>query len=601
MRTSATALLLLVLSTPASHASVAAQAPHAVPGTPGITDMRATVTIRELRGVPDMLTTDTSSERAAPATSVQDLRLPEEGPTQRENRALPAVSYQLPAASPLPTVSFEGFHGGNASPDTMGAVGPDHVVSVVNHNFGIQSRTGKVIKVVDGDTFWDPLAKLYGVALDPFDPRILYDRFTGRFIFVSVSNPSPDVAKLLLAVSATSDPTGSWVEYGFDVDPTKDRWADYPSIGFNANWIVIQVNMFKMGASGFGVSRSDMYAFNKAQALAGATSLSFTKFTGVETESVNAFDIGGATWSPAVDADNASPNTMYFVQAWNQNAGTLRICKMAGPVGSETFTAGLQFPLSTESWTNVLPIMNNGFAPQANEAHTATHVTHIDNGDARMQNAVLRGGSIWCVQTIAVPTTHQQSGTTSNSIDHPSNHTAIQWWQVNASISTGNLTAPIQRGLIEDTAAVNCFNGNLTTPAQIVPCSESGTFYGYPSIAVNAAKDVLIGFSMFGADDWAAAAYAYHSHSDPLNATRKPVIMQIGRAPYFYVVSDGKTRWGDYSATLTDPANDRDFWVVQEHADLPGTSGSAVQGLWGTRWAKVEPPVTKRRSAGRAH
>jgi hypothetical protein len=183
----------------------------------------------------------------------------------------------------------------------------------------------------------------------------------------------------------------------------------------------------------------------------------------------------------------------------------------------------------------------------------------------------------------------------------PSNHSAVQWWQVDPLISTGARTAPIQRGLIEDTAAVNCFNGNLTTPGQIVPCSEAGSFYAYPSIAVNAAKDVLIGFSVFSADDWAAAAYAYHSHTDPLNATRKPMIMQIGRAPYSYVAFDGKTRWGDYSATLTDPANDRDFWVVQEHADLPGTTGRLVEGLWGTRWAKVEPPVTKRRSAGRAH
>jgi PKD repeat protein len=49
---------------------------------------------------------------------------------------------------------------------------------------------------------------------------------------------------------------------------------------------------------------------------------------------------------------------------------------------------------------------------------------------------------------------------------------------------------------------------------------------------------------------------------------------------------DARNRWGDYSAAVTDPADDTAFWVLQEYAAAAGST-------WATWWGHLaaEPPV----------
>jgi hypothetical protein len=41
------------------------------------------------------------------------------------------------------------------------------------------------------------------------------------------------------SLSQTSDPEGAYSLYVIDADPTDLDWADFPTIGFNKNWIAI--------------------------------------------------------------------------------------------------------------------------------------------------------------------------------------------------------------------------------------------------------------------------------------------------------------------------------------------------------------------------
>ncbi len=66
---------------------------------------------------------------------------------------------------------------------------------------------------------------------------------------------------VLIAVSATSNPTGAWYQYLVDADPANVLWADYPSLGFNKDWIVVQVNVFPISS---GTFESHVYVFGKA-------------------------------------------------------------------------------------------------------------------------------------------------------------------------------------------------------------------------------------------------------------------------------------------------------------------------------------------------
>ena len=90
--------------------------------------------------------------------------------------------------------SFGGFQGLQDDftaipPDTTGAVGPQHIVTMLNTQVQIQSRSGVVranypINLGGASGFWSPL----GVFTDVFDPRILYDPASDRWIACAVIN-----------------------------------------------------------------------------------------------------------------------------------------------------------------------------------------------------------------------------------------------------------------------------------------------------------------------------------------------------------------------------------------------------------------------------
>lgn len=180
------------------------------------------------------------------------------------------------------------------------------------------------------------------------------------------------------------------------------------------------------------------------------------------------------------------------------------------------------------------------------------------------------------MHTVFEPTVHQPAGTNPNSVANPVDHSAIQWWQIDPALEPGAFTtAPLQRSVIEDLTADNCHNGagGLRTP-----CTPTGTFYAFPSIAVNNTEDALIGYSRFNALDWAAAAYSYREHTDPVNTFRDPVIYKVtttaeGSGRYSKS-GNGELRWGDYSIAQTDPRNDHHFRVA-DITTFPQAAGEA--------------------------
>ena len=147
--------------------------------------------------------------------------------------------------SPPPAVSFQALPDDITviPPDTHGAVGPNHVMTTLNSQVRIQDRSGNVLSTVSLEFFWLSL----GVT-DVFDPKVFYDHSAGRWIFVAMTERLSPRSGVLLAVSQTSDPTGNWFRYLLDGDATDTLWADYPSVGFNKDWIVISANMFPITA-----------------------------------------------------------------------------------------------------------------------------------------------------------------------------------------------------------------------------------------------------------------------------------------------------------------------------------------------------------------
>jgi hypothetical protein len=426
-----------------------------------------------------------------------------------------------------------GDNGTVIPPDSQGAVGPNHLVVTLNSNVTIQTRTGSVLSSVSLAAFWSSL----GGISETFDPRVLFDPYANRWIISSGANSESSSSYILVGVSQTSDPTGGWNLYKVAADLTGQNWADYPTLGFNGDWIVVQANLFTVATNTF--RRSNIYAFNKADLYGGGVG-QFSAFQ----------DSSGFSDYPAVTYDN-NLATEYLVREWSGVLGMLRVSTISGPVGAEVLTTGVAFPKVSSTWQNLTNMTN--FAPQLGSTQK------IDTDDARIENCVYRNASLWAAQTIYLP----GSGAITR--------TSAQWWQLDTSGK--NFGAVQQFGRVDD---------------------PTGKYdYAYPTLAVNANNDMLLGYSRFGASQYASANYSFRSHLDALNTLEADTVIKAGEASYFKDYGTGDNRWGDYSNASVDPVNDLDLWTIQEYA---GTGN-----MWGTWWEKVSPPPPPPKPHGHKH
>ena len=364
-------------------------APSATAGERSAVQQRAVVNFAELA----------ERQALAPATVQLQLRQVHQpfrpafkmGP-QTQTATTEEFSVELALApSPPPTINFLAIldDGTAIPPDTMGAVGPNHVMTTLNSQVRIQNRTGVKFSTVDMNSFWASLGNP-----DAFDPHVTYDPFNSRWIFSAVANSDSASAEVLVGVSETADPTGNWFLYKADVDPAGQVWADFDQLGFNKDWVVISANIFRNRG---GFQGAWLWVFDKADLYAHGPGM----FTLLKSTTGNTFSV-----TPAQTYDN-SLSTMYLVEDWDGAAGKLRVSTITGPVGSEVLTIGISFPTTTNQWTY---FGGDDFAPQLGSTHG------IDTGDSRTQSCSYRNGSLWVAQTAFVP------------LNSPTRSVA-QWWQ----------------------------------------------------------------------------------------------------------------------------------------------------------------------------
>ncbi len=503
---------------------------------------------------------------AAPkrAPALEELPIMADDETQgtrlAESDTIPGPSVPSPApASSFPAIPDQGNDGvSNIPPDSHGAVGPLHLVSVVNGRVTIQDREGRDVSVVSINTFWSrlfPGRPLQGAdRIDVFDPRVVYDQMSGRFVMCAVADAQELRSAILIAASKTSDPTGEWNLYLLDADDgineNAPRWADFPSLGFNKNWVVIHVNMFNHdkpnNKSTFAFGK--LFVINKSQF-----------YSGVAPPTINTITqpTGGFSMQPATTFDR-NLEALYLVQA--PFTGALRVSRL-DPIDANG-TPQLSFDISRPNASGFLwsgfGEGEEGFAPQKDSAK------RIDTGDSRMQSVVVRNGSIWGAHTIFLPATPQGQSTSA------ATRSSVQWWQ----LTTAAAPSLVQRGVIDD------------------PNPADGTnFYAFPSLAVNANNDMLIGYSRFSVNQFPSANYAFRAGTDPANTLRDDTVLKAGEASYFKTFGGSSNRWGDYSNTVVDPANDLDMWTIQEYAATHvGTSESSNR--WGTWWGRISLNTT---------
>jgi uncharacterized repeat protein (TIGR01451 family) len=421
-------------------------------------------------------------------------------------------------------------------PSAHGAVGSNYVMTAANPDFRVHDRTGGLVRAMTHLQFWTNDATIaFGPSGYPYAPRVLYDGDAGRWIVAAAADALTTNAAYLLAVSDGQAPTGTWARYRIPVDDGEILTADALNMGLNRNWIALHANIiagtnFTPGKS-FTTSnstlvRTDLLLFDK-QALYTNSTLNTTRFM-----------LSSNDWhlAPAVTHD-PDEDTLYLAHIPRLGSAMPLLSTVTGPVGSETLTLGVATAQVFNVWQYYQPAFQE-FGPQRGSSN------RIDLMDGRIRTLVVRDGTLWFCHSIFLPL----GGAT---------HSAVQWWQVEPD------GAVLQRGRVEDPGGEIC--------------------YAYPSLAVNARGDALIGFSAFSTSFYASAGYAYRDAADPPGTTRGPRLYKDGEAPY---VSQTTFRnvWGEYSATVADPVETNRLWTLQSYANDPADR-------WGTWWAAVDPPA----------
>ena len=156
-----------------------------------------------------------------------------------------------------PLVNFEGQSTSSYPPDDNGAAGPNHYMQTVNMTYTIYDKAGTLLA---GPTNLNLIfGNVPGAGRNDGDPIILYDEQADRWLVTEFSIPDPGQDYILMAVSSTNDPTGTWYQYSFPAD----KMPDYPKFG-------VWRDGYYMGDNNTN-GTNDTYVYERSQMLTGQT------------------------------------------------------------------------------------------------------------------------------------------------------------------------------------------------------------------------------------------------------------------------------------------------------------------------------------------
>ena len=418
-------------------------------------------------------------------------------------------------------------------PDTMGAVGPNHFVELINGDMAVYTKTGTRLSLVTQDSFFTVMSG--GITYPQngsFDPRIIYDRRSGHWFASSLETGSdannPSNNQVLLAVSRTSDPTFTWDKYVIFIGEP-NVFSDFDTLGADDNGVYFGVTIFPS---------SNPSTFGKIAATPKASLIAASPFLGTVTFVSNITDMS-STPQAATNHDSVAANA----PAWFVSSSATTF----GGVSYRTVTwSGLGVPtLAAASTTVTTPTYG---PPPAAPANGSIH--NIDNGDDRILMAMIRNKQLWTCRNVGV----NSSGTGSIS---SADRTACEWLELDVSTSSAKLTQ----------------SGRVFDPA---PAVNSPRSYYYPAIMVNGQGHAALAFSGSSANEFVGAFTCGRLATDPVGTMESIGTLKVGQASYEALDNNNINRWGDYSFSSLDPNDDMTIWTIQEYAS------NVSQNAWGT-------------------
>lgn len=510
-----------------------------------------------------------------PAKTAQPGRTLAEPPRQKQLRKTPKYRQVPDWPANQPGVESKGFSGStfealdyDSNADNTGgfvfipadpvlAAGPNHVVAVTNTSIAIYDKSGSEVSSESLQDFFSPLSP----PTFTFDPKVLFDQFENRFLVLTLERQdidegdSSNTSRILLAVSDTDDPTGSWTVTeinGFETVGGQDHWVDFPGFAVDEEAVYITANLFQFfnqtSGGAFGGTRLFIVEKDVNNGFYDGRSADVTRF--------NPFTGGGTfagTHQPAhIFGTPPAGNTgTWLVLQSGLGSGSTeeaQVVQVNSPTGNTSFSF---------EFVSLGNIDNDPSNPLGNLPQSGSSLDP-DAGDRRVLDAVWRDNSLYFTAT-----TRARTGADSG-------ETTAYWAEVNTQ--TDNL---IQLGLLggEDIA--------------------NNTETAYAAVAVNDAGVVALGFTSANGSSFLSSHYALHFPGDAAGSNRGSQLLRAGIDAYELTFGGPEVRWGDYSSVALDP-NGACFWVYNKHTISRGSGTGGEIGRWGTAAAEVcgnQPPT----------
>lgn len=446
-------------------------------------------------------------------------------PTSQASDTPPAVAAPT---SPVLRASWTGLgssdngyltpYPGVAPPDVQMAVGPNHVVEMVNLAVSMWTKQGVFLQNKS-------LMAFFGTPTGEFisDPKVQYDAASGRW-FASLTDvaTSTNVAtgQVLLAVSSSSDPTGTWKVYKVPSVATGEC-LDQPILGVGSSTVTLSVNVFSSCLSGgFTYNGAQYWVLSKADlvALAGAPA----------TQSFGPF-AGTASFHPAQTIGASATDYMVSANAFQASVSSIEIFRLTGVP-----------PAASVAMSN-LSVRAIASPPPATQPGGGASLP-LDTGDFRVMDAAWSAGSFWVTLS-------------------------------DGCTPTGDTQARSCVRLIE-------VNTTTNTVAQDFDVSSAGTYYLYPALRADARGNLLVVFGYSSATAFPGLMAAGRVFGDPLGTLDPPTVVVAGGGPE--TLGCSKTakscRYGDYFGAGLDPSNGSIVWAAGEFATSSGWSTRIFAG-----------------------
>ena len=460
--------------------------------------------------------------------------------TQTANPTQSAPVQSIPSLpAPAPNNSFDGLDftnwGAGHPPDTNGDAGPTYYIQTINTSIGVYRKSDGVR--VAAFTFNTLMSQgSFGNLCDTNnfgDPVVLYDTFEDRWIISdfafqldgSSNIVNPPGTFECFAVSQTGDPvSGGWNFFSISVS---GGLGDYPKLAVWPDGLYMSANVFGY-PSGAAFQNPRVWALNKAQMYANAPSVQVVTFD------APAADFAVLPSNARLQTGTPPPGTPnYFIATW-EFLNSVTVYKFhvdwASPLLS-TFT-GPDVPIGSTSWPNAtVPSApsqgGNALDTLGIRAMVQNQYTNIDGVE-----------SLWVAHTV-------RRGNTSG-------FAAPRYYQVNV---TGGTVA-----------------ANLPQAATWDPDGANVMYRFMPSVALDRAGDMALGYSTSSSTTLPAIKYAGRLATDPVNtlSLTEQLLIQ-GTGTQTGSCGGTCTRWGDYSAMTLDP-DGCTFWYSNMYYAVSGLS-----------------------------